>query len=97
MGKLGEIIAFTAFLAVLIGIGMVAVQGKGTLVYREFDLAYLARVKKIQIDKLRDLVKGDLTHDYMLEDVFLLRWLLDQDFNVEKAAELIKRVEIKHN
>ncbi len=92
MGKLGKIIAFTAFLAALIGIAMVAVPGKVTLVIREFDLAHLSRVKKIQIDKLRDLVKGGVTHEYMLGDAFLLRWLLDQDFNVEQAAELIKQV-----
>ncbi len=92
MGKLGKIIAFTAFLAVLIGIGMVAVQGKGSLVIRDFDLTTLARVKKIQIGKLRDLIKGDVTHEYMLDDAFLLKWLLDQDFEVKQAAELIKQV-----
>ncbi len=92
MGKLGKIIFFTAFLAVLIGIRMVAVQGKGALVIHQFDLAFLSRVKKIQIDQLRDLVKVDVTHEYMLEDAFFLRWLLEKDFDVKQAAELVKQV-----
>ncbi len=94
MGKLGKLLVFTAIVTVLIGIGMVAVQGHGSLYISQIDLSYLARVNKVQIQKLRDLVKGDLTHEYMLEDAFLLKWLLEKKFEVKDAAELLKQVNI---
>lgn len=92
MGKLGNFLVFTAFLATLVGIRMVAVQGQGTLYTSKIDLSHIARTNKIQIDKLRESVKGDVTHEYMLGDGFLVKWLLEKNFDIMQAAEMLKKV-----
>lgn len=50
----------------------------------------LSDTEKGDIDKLRRLVKNDLSQEYMNEDVYLLRWLIYKNFKVEQASQALK-------
>ncbi|XP_021959846.2 SEC14-like protein 2 [Folsomia candida] len=54
----------------------------------------LTSSQKDALDQFRDAVSSKLPHDYMREDVFLMRWLRDQKFDVSRAtSRLLKDVQ----
>ncbi|XP_021961916.1 SEC14-like protein 2 [Folsomia candida] len=49
----------------------------------------LTRSQKVALDEFRSAVSSKLPHQYMREDVYLIRWLREQNFNVSGATNRI--------
>lgn len=93
MGKLGKICVWTTSVVVIIvGMLLIQSQGQNSLYTTNFDVDHLSRVKKIPINQLRNLIQSNLTHEYMLEDAYLLKWLSLMDFKVKESAKLLQEV-----
>ncbi|OXA53320.1 SEC14-like protein 4 [Folsomia candida] len=45
--------------------------------------------QKQALDKFRELVDSDLTHDYMREDIYLIRWLRARNFDLHAAESML--------
>ncbi|ODM88895.1 SEC14-like protein 2, partial [Orchesella cincta] len=46
--------------------------------------------EKVTLDRFRERVAHRLTHDYMKQDIWLVRWLRARDFNMDQAEQMLK-------
>jgi hypothetical protein len=48
--------------------------------------------QKVALDKFKELVGPRLPHDYMSEDIYLIRWLRAKNFDIPAAEKMLKTV-----
>ncbi|CAL8085636.1 unnamed protein product [Orchesella dallaii] len=54
----------------------------------EKDLS-LSYSEKVTLDRFKERVAHKLPHDYMADDIYLVRWLRAKNFNIEQAEQML--------